>query len=429
MKNILAVLLFSLLILLVFCDNSCHLPKEIVQDYPEHFTIQVINEIDFPRKDAIIVISIDKLQSKYPDFNPEACVMFEGKNELPSQVVDKNGDGELDELICVTDFTSNETKKLIVCYAVEGEKSRSYSKRTQAELSHKFGGKFQKKPEKRFEYVGGEFKNVEYLRVPPQHSDHSFFIRYEGPGWESDKVGYRFYLDWRNAIDIFGKKNPDMVLQLIGLDGFESYHEMSDWGMDILKVGDALGIGGIGMWYQDKVNRVSVTDSVICQILTNGPIYSQILTSYYGWQVGENKYDLYSNLSISAGSRMTECTVTITGDPPNLCTGIVKHDNVTVLSDLNSEHTWQYLATYGDQNLANDKLGMAVIFQKENLLRLDEDEYNYVVVLKPDNKKELIYYFLAAWEQEPDGIKSESEFRNELDRIVWELEKPIKVSL
>ena len=344
-------------------------------------------------------------------------------------MVDKDGDGELDEFICVTDFASHETKNLIISYATEGEKSRSYLKRTQAELSHKVGGKFKKKQEKRFEYIGGEFKNVEYLRVPPQHTDHSFFIRYEGPGWESDKVGYRFYLDWRNAIDIFGKKTPDMALQSVGLDGFDSYHEMSEWGMDILKVGNALGIGGIGMWQQDKADKVSVTDSVICQILVSGPIYSQILTSYYGWQVGENKYDLYSNLSISVGSRMTECSITITGDPPNLCTGIVKHENINVIKNPNKEQTWGYLATYGEQSLANDKLGMAVFFRKKDLIKTAEDQYNYVVVLKPDKKKELNYYFLAAWEQEPGGIKSESEFRDELDLIVWGLENPIKVNL
>ena len=33
-----------------------------------------------------------------------------------------------------------------------------------------------------------------------------------------------------------------MVLQDVGQDGYDSYHEMADWGMDVLKVGDAAGV-------------------------------------------------------------------------------------------------------------------------------------------------------------------------------------------
>ncbi len=103
-----------------------------------------------------------------------------------------------------------------------------------------------------YEYQGGEFKPVGKLLVDEKHTDHSFDIQFEGPGWESDKIGYRIYLDWRNAIDIFGKKTDAMVLHNVGLDGFDSYHEMQDWGVDILKVGSALGIGTLAFWDGEK---------------------------------------------------------------------------------------------------------------------------------------------------------------------------------
>ena len=123
-------------------------------------------------------------------------------------------------------------------------------------------GKFENR-----EYIGGAFKNVDFLRVPPEHKDHSWFIRYEGPGWESDKVGYRFYLDQRNATDVFGKKIPDMVLQNVGLDGFDSYHNLQPWGMDVMKVGKSLGVGSIGSVVNGGAVRVEKTDSVNCRIV------------------------------------------------------------------------------------------------------------------------------------------------------------------
>ena len=91
--------------------------------------------------------------------------------------------------------------------------------------------------DKRFR--GNKFVNVTQLRVPAIHTDHDALFKYEGPGWESEKVGYRFYLDWRNATDIFGKKNNKLILDQVGTHDTvakdDSYHSMQDWGMDILK--------------------------------------------------------------------------------------------------------------------------------------------------------------------------------------------------
>jgi len=300
---------------------------------------------------------------------------------------------------------------------------QNYQKRTQAELSIKMGGKFVNR-----KYEGGTFQNVNFLKVPPEHTDHSFFIRYEGPGWESDKVGYRFYLDWRNAADIFGKKTHDMVLQNVGQDGFESYHQMSDWGMDILKVGESLGLGSVGMWINNKTERVSVTDSVDCAIEENGPIQSMIRTNYYGWQVAGQKYNLNCWLTIHAGSRMTHCTLQISGDPPNLCTGIVKLDANVIDHSHNGGGKWQYLATYGLQSLASDSLGMAVLFKKDDLVASTADSLSHVLVLKPKDGF-LEYYFLAAWEKEPEGIVNQQQFLTYLDQTISMLDTPLVVTL
>ena len=120
--------------------------------------------------------------------------------------------------------------------------------KTYAEISIKEGGHWEGR-----EYIDGYFKNVESLEVPSQHTDHSWFIRYEGPGWENGQIGYRLYLDWRNAIDVFGKKVDSIVLPYVGQDGFDSYHEPANWGQDILKAGKSMGIGGYGRVVADTV--------------------------------------------------------------------------------------------------------------------------------------------------------------------------------
>jgi hypothetical protein len=364
---------------------------------------------------------VAQLKAQAPEFNDKAFVILTSTKELASQTGNLDNDGNTNQIICVADFAANESKELIVRYAKSGALTREYPKRTQAELSHKVGGKFVNR-----KYEGGAFQNVQFLRVPPEHTDHSFYIRYEGPGWESDKIGYRFYLDWRNATDIFGKKTPNMVLQNVGQDGFDSYHAISDWGMDILKVGDALGIGSLAMWHENKAQRVAQTDSSTSAILANGAVHSQIQTKYFGWKVGAGVYNVVSNLSITAGSRLTKHLVEMDGNPQNLCTGIGKLDSTVLLASPETNTGWAYLATYGKQSLANDKLGMAVLYRKNELIEVTEDQLSHVVVLKPENSR-LTYHFLGAWEKEPNGIRTAEEFEAYLKQTVAELNSPLVI--
>lgn len=401
------------------CEKS-----PLSRDYPESIALIVANGSELNRKDESVMIDMEMLNKEAPDFNPRAFLVLHGEQELPSHAVDSDNDGAFEQIIFVSDFAPQQERRLTIRYAKSGERTRDYPKRTQAELSHKFGGRFEDR-----KYIDGQFRNVEFVRVPPEHTDHSFFFRYEGPGWESDKVGYRFYLDWRNATDIFGKKTHDMVLQNVGQDGFDSYHEMSDWGMDILKVGESMGIGAIGMWHNGQVYRVSETDSTTCGIVANGPVYSQIHTRYFGWRVGSNAFDLTSDLSISAGSRLTRHDLTISGNPENLCTGLVKHEAARILKAEAANGEWSYFANYGKQSLADDNLGMAILYRKSDLIEFVEDDFSHVIVLRPGDGGKLSYYFLAAWEQEPGGIKTEAEFQTYLEETVQRLNHPVRVTL
>jgi len=418
MKSFLSIGIVSLLL---GCSAKDEGNTLLSKTYPESINLSVKNPAAFARQDAAIVFELAKLKTKAPNFNDKAFVVLYEAQELASQTNDLDGDHQADQIVCIADFAANETKTLTVRYVKSGEQSRQYPKRTQAELSHKVGGKFVNR-----KYEGGAFQNVQALRVPPEHTDHSFYIRYEGPGWESDKIGYRFYLDWRNATDIFGKKTAEMVLQNVGQDGFDSYHAMLDWGMDVLKVGESLGIGSLAMWQNEKANRVAQTDSITCAIVVNGAVQSQIQTKYFGWKIGNSSYHVVSDLSITAGNRLTKHLVNISGSPENLCTGIVKLDSTKFLLSPETNEGWSYLATYGKQSLAQDHLGMAILYRKNDLIKNAADQHSHVVVLRPANGA-LTYYFLGAWEQEPNGIKTAEAFEAYLNQTVAELNAPLVI--
>ena len=326
--------------------------------------VELANPSEFAREKTPVYLSYYELGLAADDARATSLAVKAGETALASQANDSDGDGRKDGVLSLLDFAQGETKKITV---VSGAAMLpDETKLTQAEISHKVGGQWRPrkdKPELK-EYVGGTFQNVKELTAPPEHTDHSNFIRYEGPGIESDKVGYRIYLDWRNGFDIFGKKTSLPVLQRVGQDGFESYHHMADWGMDILKVGESLGAGGFGFWDGKKVVLVSKVDGWTASIIENGNLYSSFRIAYKGWQVNEKKVDLTADFSMVGGSRAVHVTLRQSEELPNLAIGLVKHPGTELLqgpSELTGT-AFTYVGSFGKQSLNDDLLGMAVLF-------------------------------------------------------------------
>jgi len=298
----------------------------------------------------------------------------------------------------------------------EGQKSPQ----TYAEISIKEGGKWVGK-----KYEGGTFKNVSSLKVPSSHWDHSYFIRYEGPGWESSKIGYRLYLDWRNAIDIFGKVSDTMVLSKVGQDGFESYHHMSDWGMDVLKAGKALGIGAIGRYSGNEVLHFKQVDSTFAKV-ENTASESTVTVNYNGWKTADDKIDFESKLSIAPNERHTKHTITASQKIEGICTGIVKFDKVDLVKKTSANKKWAYIATYDKQSLLPDNLGMAIFYEVETVKEQLASQYDHLLVFKPTTAP-VTFYFLGAWEQEKNGIKTREAFYKYLDQKLKALNRSGKI--
>ncbi len=383
------------------------------------FKVLINNPSSIDRTDELVSISLNKILGKYSDFDVKSFAVYSGGQEIPYQLEKINGE----EFITVAlTLKPNEKNEIKFEYG-NGIVPTVFKNETYAELSPKKGGIYSEG-----KFRGTEFENVNSFKVPSIHKDHDALFKYEGPGWESEIVGYRLYLDWRNATDIFGKKMRKLVLKEVGVHDTvakdDSYHNMQEWGMDIFKVGSSLGIGSFGMWSSNKVNMVSVTDSVKYNLLKNGPLKSEFTIDYYGWMVDKKKYDLKANISINARCRLSKCVLTV-DNAENLVTGLAKYEGTNFIQSTNTSG-WQYIALYGKQSLADDDLGIAVLYNGKDLIKHTDDKLSYILMLKPyDSKVE--YYFTAAWVQEPKGIKNQNEFVRYLDNLLIKLNNPIVV--
>jgi len=379
--------------------------------------LTVSNPSEFARPDTLLSFTLKEL-----GVTGGPLQVWQGDTAHATQLVDDDADSIPDRLVFLTDLDAASTHE----YVINRRKaSQVFEARAQAEVSIKEGGHWQGQT-----YVGGTFRNVNKVTAPPQYTDHSQYIRYEGPGIESDVVGYRVYLDWRNGFDIFGKKKPGLALQGVGQDGYESYHEMSDWGADILKVGKSLGMGGYGYWDGSKAILVSDVQERSTAILSSGPIHSSLEIDYQGWNTGKETLDLKAVLSMQAGSPLVDVNLDLSKPLDKLAVGMVAHPGTElIMGDLDvTGEAWSYMASFGNQTLFDDALGMVVLFKKNDLVEQTRDENSYVLVLKPLGGK-LSYAFGAMWSGAENGAQSREELEAYLAGEVEKRTMPPRVSL
>jgi unsaturated rhamnogalacturonyl hydrolase len=386
-------------------------------------TLELRNPSAFARNQSPVYLGYYDLGLEPSALEGRALQLRAGDVTLPVQSIDRDGDGTKDGIFALVDLPASATRSFRVV-AVSGAAPASPPLQTAAEISVKRGGEWRprEKNPKLKEYVGGEFVNVRAFTPPPEHTDHSNLIRYEGPGIESDKVGYRIYLDERNGFDVFGKKTRDPALHAVGLDGYESYHHPAPWGMDILKVGASLGTGGFGFWNGKGVERVSHVAGWDATITEAGGMYASFRIAYKGWQVGGLTTNVNADFSMHGGSRLVHTLLHFDQALPKLAIGVVKHpDTELIVSSMDvTDMAYGYVASWGKQSLDGDSLGMAVLFRRGTLDHPETTSTDYVAVVEPEGR-DYDYAFLAAWGGEPGGITSKEAFVAYLEQEAEEL--------
>ncbi|MBX2857740.1 MAG: DUF4861 family protein [Cellvibrionaceae bacterium] len=395
-------------------------------------SIEVTNPSTFVREKSPLYFSYAELGLTADSAQAKILAVKNADNIVQSQAIDNDSDGAPDGLAIAVDLNAKEVVNLAVVADATAAQT-SFPSYTQAEISHKEGGQWvaHTKSEGFKEYVGGNFINVEKLSPPAHYTDHSNWIRYEGPGIESDKVGYRVYLDWRNGFDIFGKKVSDTILQGVGQDGYDSYHEMQTWGLDILKVGSSLGAGAFGRWDGKKIHAISKVSQRTASITNNGPIYSSFNIAYRGWEVNDKTLDISSEISMVAGSRLARNRLTFSDTPPTLVVGVVKHPDTEFIASSREVpgDAFIYIASWGKQALSEDMLGMAVFIRKRDAAGLVEAKSSYATAIKTAGNI-ADYYFAAAWQGEHNkGVATKEAFVDYLNQVQHELNQPPRIRL
>lgn len=416
--------LFCILCFLIF---SCKTEKKLT------FT----NPMPVDRADEIIVLPKADLSEKaalkeglVPVFKNAA-----GK-VLPSQLDDLDGDGAWDEAVLLLDFKANETLKVGVDFVAQSDYPE-FEKRTNLRL-----GIIQD---------DGSYKEVDYYEALPCTDGFEVISQGEGVNWENDKIGFRNYFDCRNVKDLFGKLKPELIIDKIQTPEMGSYHDLADWGMDVLHCGSSLGSGGLALLRNDSLYRLGSTQKYEYQKIVEGPIRSVFELRYEGWEVENEMLTAVERISIYPGKYWFESDVTVMGCSENdqIVTGIVT-------SHLKREPfafqaaDFQCIGTHDVQSLNNDELGMAVIVPlKEagkiarttdiNFFKLGFETVKskgfsniisetYYIGQKCQSGKPAKHYFFSVWGLDKEQWKTEEGFKKYIAEEADKLSSPIVVN-
>ncbi len=270
---------------------------------------------------------------------------------------------------------------------------------------------------------GDAWREVQHFVVPSTHAIHDPLFPIEGAGWESDRVGYRIYLDKRNANDIFGKKLPAPVLHRIGQGG-PSYHDEGEWGMDIWHVGDSLGAGGVGVLRDGMATQLGDMKRMTATVAASGPVLADLRVSCEGWLLDGKMKSLVTDFTIGAGSRLSLNTVSASPGTP-LVAGFGKYPNTVFMQS--RKGVWGYIASWGRQSEnGKDDVGVALFYPVVEVERTGDDGRSTYVVFK--NPAKARYAFAAAWARETGGLPDEASFRAYVERTAAELAHPVFVT-
>lgn len=377
------------------------------------------NPLEVERKDEVLVLTRGQIEAKSAVKEGFLPVVKLDDEIVASQADDINNDGKWDEIAFLLDFGAGETKNVHIEWVAENEYP-VFEKRTNLRL-----GIIQ---------ADGSYKEVDEYQAPDCSEGFKIIAQAESVSWENDKMAFRNYFDCRNVKDLFGKLKPGLILDKIQTPEMGDYHQLADWGMDILHCGSSLGSGGIALLKNDSLFRLGSTKVYEYKKITEGPVRSVFELHYKGWEVDGDDLEAVERIAIYPGKYWFESEVMVTGCPAGcqIVTGIVTSMLKKEPFEF-KEAGFQCIGTHDIQSLNNDELGMAVLvplaeagkigrtsninFFERGFQTVVEKSFSniisetYYIGQNCESGKAAKHFFFAVWGLEKDQWKTESGFK------------------
>jgi len=225
--------------------------------------------------------------------------------------------------------------------------------------------------------------------------------------WENDRIAFRIYgrpLEQAeppstSGIDAWGKsvRWPFMDRQLRTGDQHANHGE----GLDFYNVGTGRGVGGLGIWYDNKL--WTSRNYVRPQILRTGPDVADFTVDYEPWPVDTLRIVSETRrFTLPAGTNFTKLTSTIaSSSDAELIVGIgisKRPINGGKLGEIVKDAQAARMSWWGPADGEKGRMAAAVIVDPAAFAGFAEDADNYLILVRVTPGRPFSYYSGAAWD-------------------------------
>ena len=353
----------------------------------------------------------------------KAVVKVDGK-EIPSQLDDLDRDCVNDELCFLVNLGKKEKKTYCVSLYEEGEQAQ-YPARTFAELCLPSRNKKLAKNQQDI--------YLKSIAFDKRTKDPYHYVHSHGICFESDLVAMRIYFDHRQAIDLYGKINPGLVIEKTQFYPSEEQIAAGS-GDDCLWVGNTYGLGALRGW--DGQNQVLLNDLKYQEqrVISEGPLRAIVELDDRGWTPAPGLKPVNATIryTIYAGHRDFDVDVFFNKDVSNydFATGLINVKGSSEYADGKGLRgcwgsDWPTGKDDGKHKLETVGLGIYVPAQMlAKQMPANKDCYTQVV--RPIGNK-LSYKLAYTSANETYGPKGEKEWYEWLKCWKKQIEQPIIV--
>lgn len=385
------------------------------QGQEKKIEVIVENPWNAEKVDEPVVIDLSSLGA---GFTVKSATVFDGTNEIPSQLDDMNGDTRADELAFVINLPASGKKTLNVTLS-SLKSDKTYPARVYAEMLLRTS--------KKNKYAKG------YAIYADGASDTYNVQHHHGAAFESELVAYRIYFNEKQTTDLYGKFHKGLELE-------ESQFYPTDeqlkrgFGDDVIKVNSSCGAGTLRGWDGTQSTLIKPVAVRGQRILASGPVRTIVDAEVKGWQYQNKELNMINRYTLYAGHRDAQVDVLFDAplDKEVFCTGV---QNITGHADMFSDHNG-LVASWGTDWPVNDTVkykketvGLATYIPKKYVVKETSDKENFLYTISAPGKSSFRYYTSFTSCKETFGYPDKEKWFAYVQEWKKALEQPVKITV
>lgn len=385
------------------------------QGQEKKIEVIVENPWNAEKVDEPVVIDLSSLGA---GFTVKSATVFDGTNEIPSQLDDMNGDTRADELAFVINLPASDKKTLNVTLS-SLKSDKTYPARVYAEMLFRTS--------KKNKYAKG------YAIYADGASDTYNVQHHHGAAFESELVAYRIYFNEKQTTDLYGKFHKGLELE-------ESQFYPTDeqlkrgFGDDVIKVNSSCGAGTLRGWDGTQSTLIKPVAVRGQRILASGPVRTIVDAEVKGWQYQNKELNMINRYTLYAGHRDAQVDVLFDAplDKEVFCTGV---QNITGHADMFSDHNG-LVASWGTDWPVNDTVkykketvGLATYIPKKYVVKETSDKENFLYTISAPGKSSFRYYTSFTSCKETFGYPDKEKWFAYVQEWKKALEQPVKITV